>query len=334
MTREEMERRAAWWNLIPDCMAMRRYEMMTDAMCTFTYFDLPDTLPAEWLEGYLITTGTVGVGLIDGDLYCAPGSYTGDYNGYLPTEYRAEVLNKGQLAGVVGKDVVVGWNNAIRSPDLDIWHTAQMLHEVDVSERIVTIFTRLLRIPKAKSDGEKEAIEEAIVKLLAGDITAVTSDNVLQDVLGSGSDADRFLDLVDPQQVDQLQYLNQYRDNLLKRFMQRRGHSMTVTAKLAQQTNAEMHGADSYSIIYPLQQLHYRQRMLDDIKRIFPDHISPDASVEFSEIVKNQYDLVINYVPDELNEREVITDEGKTDNAADSTADSGSTADSDSDTDT
>lgn len=334
MTREELERRAAWWNLGPDCMAMRRYEMMTDAMCIFTYSELPDTLPVEWLEGYLITTGTVGVGLIDGDLYCAPGSYTGDYNGYLPTEYRAEVLNKGQIAGVVGKNIVVGWNNAIRSPDLDICHTAQMLHEVDVSERIVTIFTRLLRIPKAKSDGEKEAIEEAIVKLLAGDITAVTSDNVLQDVIGSGSDADRFLDLVDPQQVDQLQYLNQYRDNLLKRFMQRRGHSMTVTAKLAQQTNAEMHGADSYSIIYPLQQLHYRQRMLDDIKRIFPDHISPDASVEFSEIVKNQYDLVVNYVPDELNEREVITDESTTDNIADSSADTGSAADSDSDTDT
>lgn len=332
MTKDEQIRRAEWWDLIPGCTGMRRYEMMEDALSTFIYKDLPDTLPVEWLEGYLVSTGHVGIGKVEGSgpLYCAPGSWTGDYNGYMPTEYRALVIGKGQIAGTVGENIVVGWNNAIRRPDFDIWHTADMLTEVDISEKIVTIFTRLLRIPKAKSDAEKEAIEEAIKALLVGDLTAVASDNTLQDLMGSSSD-DRFLDLIDPQQVDQLQYLNQFRDNLLKRFMQRRGHSMTVTSKLAQQTNAEMHGADSYSMIYPLQQLHYRQRMLEDIKRVFPDDISPDASVEFSDIVKNQYDLVINYIPDELNERSVIGDEKAPD--GNSGADPGSEPEPDSDPD-
>lgn len=312
MTQDEIRQRAEFWQLVPGCRSMRRFEMLTDALSTFVYDGLPETLPAEWLEGYLITNGTVGIGKIDGELYCAAGGYCGNYNGYLPDHYLAEVLNKGQLYGEWGKDLVVGWNNAIRTPDLDIWHTADMLTEVDISERIVTVFTRLLRIPKAKDDAEKEAIEEAIKSLLKGDLTAVASSNTLQDLVGSASDADRFLDLVDPQQVDQLQYLNQYRDNLIKRYMQRRGHSMTITSKLAQQTNAEMHGADSYSMIYPLQQLHYRQLMCSEINRLFGTSIS----VEFSELVKNNYDLVVNYVPDELNERGVIDDESQDDNAA------------------
>lgn len=312
MTQDEIRQRAEFWQLLPTCSSMRRFEMLTDALSTFKYSDLPATLPAEWLEGYLITNGTVGVGKIGGEIYCAAGGYCGNYDGYLPDHYLAEVLNKGQLYGEWGKDLVVGWNNAIRAPDLDIWHTADMLTEVDISERIVTVFTRLLRIPKAKDDAEKEAIEEAIKALLKGDLTAVASSNTLQDLVGSASDADRFLDLVDPQQVDQLQYLNQYRDNLIKRYMQRRGHSMTITSKLAQQTNAEMHGADSYSMIYPLQQLHYRQLMCSEINRLFGTSIT----VEFSELVKNNYDIVINYIPDELNERGVIDDESQDDNAA------------------
>lgn len=312
MNQDEIRQRAEFWQLLPGCSSMRRFEMLTDALSTFVYDGLPETLPAEWLEGYLITNGTVGVGKIDGVLYCAAGGYCGNYNGYLPDRYLAEVLNKGQLYGEWGKDIAVGWNNAIRTPDLDIWHTADMLTEVDISERIVTVFTRLLRIPKAKDDAEKEAIEEAIKALLKGDLTAVASSNTLQDLVGSASDADRFLDLVDPQQVDQLQYLNQYRDNLIKRYMQRRGHSMTITSKLAQQTNAEMHGADSYSMIYPLQQLHYRQLMCDEINRLFGTSIT----VEFSDLVKNNYDIVINYVPDELNERGVIDGEDQNNNAA------------------
>lgn len=327
MTQDEIRQRAEFWQIMPACSSMRRFEMMTDALSTFVYDGLPKTIPAEWLEGYLITNGTVGIGKIKGELYCAAGGYCGNYNGYLPDHYRAEVLNKGQLYGEWGKDIVVGWNNAIRTPDLDIWHTADMLTEVDISERIVTVFTRLLRIPKAKDDAEKEAIEEAIKALLKGDLTAVASSNTLQDLVGSTSDADHFLDLVDPQQVDQLQYLNQYRDNLIKRYMQRRGHSMTITSKLAQQTNAEMHGADSYSMIYPLQQLHYRQLMCDEINKLFGTSIT----VEFNELVKNNYDIVINYVPDELNERGVIDDEAKDDNAAGPTQDPAEPAGSDGD---
>lgn len=332
MTKEEKERRADFYDLMCGKASdkQRFFECLQISLSTFEYEGLPKTVPSEFLEGYLVCNGTVGIGKIGGDLYCAPGGFCGDYNGYIGDHYQATVDNRGTLYGKWGKDLVVGWNNSTRTPDFDIMQTADIFKTIDKSELIVTIFTRLLRIPKAASDAEAEAIDKAICQLLEGDLHAIASDNTLQDIMaeigGSHSD-NRFLDLVDPRQVDQLQYLNQYHDNVLKRYMQRRGQAMQITSKLAQQTNAEMHGMDSYCMIYPLQQLHYRKKMCDEINRIFGTAIS----VEFSEMVKNSYDMAINYVGDELNEKEVIPDEREVSKLADS--DPGSESESERDTD-
>lgn len=328
MTREEMERRSNFYGLMCGKMSdhARFFECLQDAMSTFIYTGLPETLPVEFLEAYLICNGSIGIGKINGELYAAPGGYCGDYNGYLPEMYQAEVNNRGVIYGKAGVDVAVGWNNCTRTPDFDIKLTGDILHEIDISETIVTIFTRLLRIPKAASDAEAAAIESSIEALLRGDIKAVASSNTLQDILnelGAGKTDNRFLDLVDPQYVDQLQYLNQYRDNIIKRFMQRRGQAMQITSKLAQQTNAEMHGTDGYCMIYPLQQLHYRQKMCDDINRIF----GTDISVEFNELVKNSYDVAVNYIPNELNERGVIDGQDTMSHDTTDNADSSSAGD-------
>ena len=153
----------------------------------------------------------------------------------------------------------------------------------------------------------KAVVESAIRSILKGDIEAVASSLKFDDLL-EGQKQLEFLDLVDVKDVDKLQYLNQYMDNILKRFMRRHGFSMNITNKLAQQTNAEMHGADSFSMIYPLIQLKYRKQMIDNLNKIFGEKYGFTASVEFSELLKNEYDKVINYIPDELNEKEIMTD--------------------------
>ena len=48
--------------------------------------------------------------------------------------------------------------------------------------------------------------------------------------------------------------------------------------------------------------------MIDNLNKIFGEKYGFTASVEFSELLKNEYDKVINYIPDELNEKEVMTD--------------------------
>lgn len=252
----------------------------------FDYQNLPETLRSEFIESNFICGGTCGVGLINDKLYTGEGGYCGNVENYLPVEYQINNNGIGSLRGRVGTDIIVGWNNATATPDLSLIQTSSILTEIDVSERINIIFARFLRMPKAKDNKEKAAIEAAIKKLIKGDIEAIVSDNIHDDLLGdsSGSEAN-FLDLVDIKQIDKLQYLNQYRDNVIKRFFQMHGQGIQTTSKLAQQTNDELHGNDTVSMILPVQKLKYRKKFVSEINERFGTKIT----VDFSECFKDSY---------------------------------------------
>lgn len=287
------------------------YNQLYDiASSKFVYNDLPETIPQELVESNFICEGICSVGDINGKLYAAVGGYCGEiFDGFLPSEYQGVVKGVGNFRGVIGKDVAVAWNNNTCSPDLDIIEAAAALTEVYTSEDINVTFSRLLRIPIAKDSKDKAIIESAIKAIIEGKIEAVSSGIKLDDVLGNQDNSPKFLDLVDVKDVDKLQYLNQYHDNRLKRFLQHHGVPMQITAKLAQQTTTEIQGADAYSIIYPLQQLKRRQQFCKDINHIFGTNIS----VSFTEVWQEAYDRYINYtVGDENNEKEVMNGENET----------------------
>ena len=287
------------------------------ALNAFDYKGLPDSLPAEYIEGILLTNGICGVGEHNGKLYATAGGYYGNINGYIPTKYKGVIQGIGTIDGDAispaiydipdtESPVIVAWNNAMQAPDIDIYDTALALAEGRTSEDINIIFSRLLRIPIAKDSKEKAIIDSAIKAIINGNIEAVTSATKSLETEINGVLERQFLDLVDVKDTDKLQYLNQYMDNVLKRYMQRHGHAMQITSKLAQQTNAEMHGADDISMIYPLEQLKYRKRFIDDLNKYYGAKYGFTASVEFGELLKNNYDRVINYVPDKLNEKGIV----------------------------
>lgn len=299
------------------------------ALNAFEYKGLPDSLPAEYIEGILLTNGICGVGEFEGKLYATAGGYYGNINGYIPTKYKGAIQGIGSIDDdAISPDIydipdtdspiIVGWNNGMQAPDIDIYDTALALAEGRTSEDINIIFSRLLRIPIARNSKEKAIIDSAIKSIINGNIEAVSSEiKSLETAVNEGNTERQFLDLVDTKDVDKLQYLNQYMDNVLKRYMQRHGHAMQITAKLAQQTNAEMHGADDISMIYPLEQLKYRKRFIDDLNKYYGEKYSFNASVEFGELLKNNYDKVINYVPDELNEKGIVADKIDVENNVD-----------------
>lgn len=289
----------------------------------FVYKGLPDTLPAEYIEGFLMTTGMVGVGELEDGLYAAMGGYVGQLNGYLPEEWEGAVQGKQTIRGLAigpaanitdienkeGSKIVVGWNNSMRSPDMDIFDIANTITEVQTSEDINVFFSRLLRIPIARNSKEKAIIESAIKAIIDGKIEAVSSAIDSLETVVNGERPMQFLDLVDAKDTDKLQYLNQFNENMLKRFFHRHGFSYNVTNKLAQQSNAEMHGGDDVCIVYPLQQFNYRKQFIENLNKTFGEKYEFEASVEMGEMLKNSYDKAINYVPDELNEKGIVADE-------------------------
>lgn len=264
----------------------------------FVYTGLPDTIPAEWLELFLAINGTVGIGevkeLENRELYTAIGSYNGNYNGYLPDSYTAAVLGIGEISGKwYGKDktIIVGKNNLLGQPEYDIPFTAEVLTQIDISESVNVIFSRLSRIPIVDNDTQKQAIESAIKSIVKGDIFAVANKTIkskFDEFLEGAKEAaenNKFLDLVDVDKINGLQYLNQYRDNVLKRYLARRGYMIQTTSKLAQQTNAEIHGSDSYALLYPQEQLKCRQ----DICKAIGELKGLEVSVDFNPILKKVF---------------------------------------------
>ena len=274
--------------------------LMEIDLSVFVYKGLPDTVPAEFMEAGYRMNGTVCFGKVrelgeSSPIYCAPGAYNGEYNGYLPDSYTAAVLGVGEISGRWYGDspeVVVGCNNLMRAPDFDIVNTAESLAEIELSEAINVIFSRFLRIPYADNETERDAILAAIDNIIKGNIKAYTSRNAIKEYLTSGTlgaKADKFLDLVDVDKVRDLQYLTQYRDNKLKQYLMRRGYMFNVTSKLAQQTTDEIHGSDTIAMIYPLEQLECRRRTIEKCNELF----GWEASVDLNPLLKRTLEDIL-----------------------------------------
>lgn len=278
--------------------ALHFYNLFNATLGMFEWKNLPDTVRPEFFESLLLTQGTAPIAKIKGEYYTGPGGYCGDVVNFLPTEYQFTNVGVGEFRGKVGDNVAVCWNNATATPDLSLMQIASILTEIDVSEHLNLLFTRFLRIPKVRDNKEKAAVEDSIKAIIKGDVTAVVSDNV-REFLTEGKTSDNsFLDLVDIKEVDKLQYLNQYRDNVVKRFFQTHGQGMQSTAKLAQQTTDELHGNDTVSMILPLQGLDFRKKFCDEFNSISGLNVEVDFSEAWRDSREEAQELYSDGTPD------------------------------------
>lgn len=275
-------------------------ELTNIVMTMFEYKNLPDTLPAWLIESILMSEGTCGVCKINGNLYTGQGGFCGDVVNFLPVEYQITNVGVGSKRGFIGKDFIVGYNNITRTPDWSIMQTADILTEIDVSERCNLLFSRMLRIPKVSDSKEKMAVEQSVKSIMQGNFEAIVSKNVLDDILNDNVN-NKFLDLVDIKDIDKLQYLNQYRDNIIKRFFMTYGQGMQTTAKLAQQTTDELHGSDAVSMINAMDRLYHRHKFVDELNTLFGTNIS----VDFSPAWQDQQAEMLENSDEYIDEKEV-----------------------------
>lgn len=310
---KEFNKKTAWLRMLNVLISMFKWE------------NLPDTVPAEFLETYLITNGTAGFQKIGNEYLVGMGGYQGDMNPYnIGTEYMAVIINKPQMLGTVNKDICVAINNYTRTPDFDIVKYSTILSEIDTSEKINVLFSRMSRIPKVADEKERMAIINSIKAIQEGKVEAVVSKNIMQDLINGNSNTE-FLDLVDVKDIDKLQYLNQYYDNIFKRFCTEYGISYRTTSKLAQQTESEARGNDVLSMTYPLVKLKCRQRFCDEVNAMYGLNIS----CSFSECWAENYDSLINFNKNEENENGVIDNGNENSTSTQNNSESASVSDKD-----
>ena len=243
----------------------------------FEFDNLPDTINPTILALLTITNGHCGVAKDGNEYYPCVGSWGGDIskvNG-IGNKYVSVFLDGSDVTG----DVAILKNNNTMTRDImELYDTALNMTETDISIKCNVLFTRLLPIFKCSDEKQRKAIEEVLEKATDGKINTFLADLKEIDLDGSFKSVEKF-DLTQPQEVDKIQYLTKYYDDIMRRFYTKYGHSMAGTQKMAQQNNSEISMNDTISMIYPTEKLKCYKEFCDELKEKF----GLDVNVRFSE---------------------------------------------------
>ena len=275
--------RQATYFLQMSCMAVRMFEYD---------FGEDDWIDPIWLERYLIASGGV---VIDPKkkVICQYPSRTGDLDQYGdPTEAIGVPRNGSpDITGRVGVDIVVGYNNAMRSPDLDLLYYPKALAAVDHSIDCNIEFSQWAPILNCPDSVVQTAVEQHMKGIRNGEPLAVLSENILQQLAKtSAGNGVLSTELTDPNRIRNEQYLSELWDVLLRRYCNSIGLDTRKSSKHAQVSIDEATGMDAVSWVLPIDKMLCRQKMIDEWNRIG----GKSYSVRFGQPWREQYEMYMN----------------------------------------
>ena len=221
-----------------------RCMILSMVMGMFDYSeDMLSYFRKEFLERGFLNYGSAAILKKDGKYYAGYWSNV-DFDDYgLPTGTADFFTQYRYIAsGEIGKDIVIGWNNDIRTPELIFDKFASYLAECDRSIRTAIMNSRLTNNPVACDENEKKAIDIVLDTVYDGKPKTIVQSNLLNKFIqdnGNGNEI-RTLKLTDPDYVRNIQYLSNLHDDLLKRICIIYGHSLNGVNKMAQVNSDEL----------------------------------------------------------------------------------------------
>ena len=261
----------------------------------FEYNNLPKGLDRKYIEHTLIRFGCCGIVKINDEFFVGVPAIMPPLDNYgIGTEIAITTYNgQYQKRGNIGENCVLIWNNTEFVGDFIITWFAKMFKEVDVSMEANVFNSRLHPIPVARNSKIKSAIDN-IFKAIKGetkniDTYSILSDTAFADEINGTATKIDVLNLTDVKDVDKLQYLSKFHDDLLRRFCTLYGHAMQTTGKMAQQTIEEIQGYDSFSMIIPSNRLEEREKGIQEFNKIFGENVTVKFNTAWQEsIIKKE----------------------------------------------
>lgn len=262
-------------------------------MSMFKYDNLPDELKdkTEFLEWSLLRFGFAAVGKHKGKFYF------GYVSGFEFDEYGLPIgkcefhTRYGYtFSGTIGKDIVVGYNNNIRTPDLLIDRFAAEFAEIDKSISTAVKKTRVNPIPVATDSKVATALENAMTDIENGVTKIILKDTrQLSELVRETAEKPlETIELTAPEEVARIQYLSRLHDDMLTRFCTFYGQSLSGINKMAQVNSDEIKGYETYSKITPYIMLNARTAMLDRCNSVFGVEWSCDFSEAWAHMKKTE----------------------------------------------
>ena len=250
-----------------------RCMILSMVMGMFDYSeDMLSYFRKEFLERGFLNYGSAAILKKDGKYYAGYLSNV-DFDDYgLPTG-TADFFTQYRYisSGEIGKDIVIGWNNDIRTPELIFDKFASYLAECDRSIRTAIMNSRLTNNPVAYDENEKKAIDIVLETVYDGKPKTIVQSNLLNKFIqdnGNGNEI-RTLKLTDPDYVRNIQYLSNLHDDLLKRICIIYGHSLNGVNKMAQVNSDELKGYETLARVYPLIMFEERKKFINECNRVF-----------------------------------------------------------------
>ena len=255
--------------------------LLISGMCTYGG-TFPDYLKSEYIETLLLHKGMVAIlnKSVTPDNEYKIGYISGyNLNDYGEPKGNADFFTRFNEYGSfeIGKDIIIGFNNRLRLPDLKILSTSANLTEIEKSKRIATIMTRFSKIPIVRDGSEKTALDVVIADIVEGKLSSIVRDNFL-DIVNETNGELKTLGITDPDEVDKLQYIYKAHDDEMRAFLEFYGQTYNATSKMAQVTTDELQGGINYSKIVPCNMLECRKRMIDNVNSTWGESWTVDFS--------------------------------------------------------
>lgn len=183
------------------------------------------------------------------------------------------------------KECVVFMNNCTWTPDFNIGRFSDYLANIDISEEMLVLYSRIKPLLIAHSEDSKKALDHVINDLTNGKVTTVLTDGLASMLKAAGS-SEKVIDtlsITDVTATQWLQYLSKYHDDILSRFYFINGMDVHKSEKMAQQSVEEVTSGCEARMVIPINKLEYRKRMVELCRKRF----EWDCSVDFSHCWKH-----------------------------------------------
>lgn len=227
------------------------------------------------------------------------------------TEY-ADRYDKAQLVNPLSdskalkqhEEIAVGYNNLLHTPEYDIVRFAKILAETDTSMYCNVMNSRISPILLADNNNQKVALDTAIQNVYSGKLSSIAFNDIIDKINANNTkENSHILHLTEPKNIEKLQYLSKFHDDLIRRLCNLHGVTMNTTGKMAQLTQAELNEYSQFSGIYIQQQYDLLCEYIDEANRIENWNMSVEYGDCFQRFIKKDM-TADEVITEKINEKE------------------------------
>lgn len=233
-----------------------------------------------------------------------------------PSDY-TDRYEKARLVNIKGEcpdlkqheEIAVGYNNTLHVPEYDIVWFAKILAETDNSMYCNVMNTRVSPLLTADNKSQADSLKKAIEDVYDGKLSVVTLNDIVSQMNATSNNQNRHtLYLTDPNNIDKIQYLSKFHDDLIRRLCNLHGITMNTTGKMAQLTTAELNEYSDFSGMYIQSQYDLLCEYIDEANRINEWNMTVEYGDSFQRFIKKEM-RVDEVITEKLEEREVENDD-------------------------